>query len=101
MADWPYNTQRWQRVRRTKLATEPLCEYCPTGKVTPATQVDHRKAISAGGNAWEWANLASACASCHSRKTRHIDQLGRDKVPERGVDAATGLPLDPEHWWHS
>jgi hypothetical protein len=26
MATWPYNTQRWQRLRRLKLQMNPLCE---------------------------------------------------------------------------
>jgi hypothetical protein len=39
------------------------------------------------------------CIQCHNAKTRNLDQLGKDRVPVKGVDAATGLPLDPTHWW--
>ncbi len=99
MADWPYNTDAWQRLRKAKLARDPLCEYCPGGAVTPATQVDHRKAIRQGGDPWAWQNLASACELCHSRKTYHVDRCGKERVPVKGCDPATGLPLDPAHWW--
>lgn len=100
MAEWPYNTQAWQWLRNTKLATDPLCEYCPPDVVEPATQVDQIIPISEGGSAFAWSNLKSTCASCHSRKARHIDVLGKDHVPVKGVDAKTGRPLDPGHWWN-
>ena len=54
MAKWPYNTIAWQRLRAAKLATDPLCQYCPQGTVTPATQVDHRKAIKDSGAPFAW-----------------------------------------------
>jgi hypothetical protein len=64
-----------------------------------ATEVDHIKAISAGGSPTDWTNLASACHTCHSRKTYYIEVLGRDRVPVKGCDPS-GRPLDPEHWWN-
>ena len=99
MAKWPYNTAAWRRLRRTKLAQDPLCEYCPAGVITPATQVDHRKAIRDGGDPWAWANLVSSCASCHSRKTSHIEVHRHGRVPVSGCDAS-GRPLDAEHAWN-
>lgn len=99
MGKWPYSTAAWRRLRKAKLATDPLCEYCPPGVVTPATQVDHRTAINDGGDAWAWENLASSCAACHSRKTSHIEVHGHGRVPVAGCDA-DGLPLDPEHAWN-
>jgi len=99
MAEWPYITAAWRRLRKAKLTRDPLCEYCPPGVVTPATQVDHRIAINDGGDPWAWHNLVSACASCHSRKTSHIEVHGRSRVPVRGCDAS-GRPLDPAHEWH-
>lgn len=94
MADWPYYTDAWQRLRKAKFARDPLCEYCPLGRVTAATQVDHHKAISKGGDPWAWWNLASACEKCHSRRTYHVDRCGKERVPVRGCDLETVLPLD-------
>jgi len=103
MATWPYNTQKWQRLRKAKLAMDPLCQQCQQdGRVTAAQHVDHVKPINQGGDAWNIEGLRSLCASCHSRKTRHVDQLGKAAVPRRiikGCDA-TGWPLDPEHHWN-
>jgi hypothetical protein len=28
MSEWPYNTRRWERVRRQKMMESPLCEVC-------------------------------------------------------------------------
>jgi 5-methylcytosine-specific restriction endonuclease McrA len=79
MATWPYNTQRWQRLRRLKLRENPLCELClDSGVVEAATVVDHLVAIKKGGEPFPplYAML-SLCAPCHSTKTRVIEQLGR------------------------
>ncbi len=68
MAKWPYNTIAWQRLRAAKLATDPLCQYCPQGTVTPATQVDHRKAIKDSGAPFAW-----------DRCSRHRGALGSSR----------------------
>ena len=104
MADWPYNLAAWKRLRRAKLAKDPLCQYCPPGRIRPANEVDHFTSIADEGDPWSWDNLASACRPCHSRKTAVFDRsFGRapaETVRQRGVDPDTGLPLDQAHWWN-
>jgi 5-methylcytosine-specific restriction enzyme A len=101
MAVWPYNTQRWQRLRRMKLRENPLCEPCLKQKrIVPAVAVDHIIPVKArGGQAFpalDW--LMSCCAACHNRKTRG-EQLGKE-LPIKGCDIY-GYPLDPRHPWFS
>jgi 5-methylcytosine-specific restriction protein A len=60
-----YNSRRWQYTRRKQLHMEPLCAC---GEI--ATDVDHIRPVEAGGDPWHFANLASMCHECHSRKTR-------------------------------
>lgn len=99
MARWPYNTERWQRLRKAKLADHPLCEGCKP-KLTPASHVDHRQAINDGGDPWAWDNLSSLCASCHNRKTARMDgAFGNRRRKGYGCDEH-GRPLDPDHWWN-
>lgn len=98
IAVWPYSTQRWQRLREAKLSADPICEYRYPGCTMIPTQVDHRVPINKGGDPWEWSNLASACHSCHSQKTYHVDTKGKDSVPVKGCDS-DGWPLDPAHHW--
>lgn len=98
MADWPYSTEAWKRLRRAKLAQDPLCEYCPPGHPTTATQVDHKQAICNGGDPWAWDNLASCCQSCHSSKTAADKQSKPWR--RKGCDAQ-GRPLDGSHWWRA
>jgi 5-methylcytosine-specific restriction protein A len=62
-----YARAQWQRLRRLKLSRDPACEVPGCGK--PATQVDHKRGIKAGGKKWSLDNLQSLCASCHSKKT--------------------------------
>lgn len=66
-----YSTRRWRdRVRPDKLRRDPMCQMCAvTGLVTVATEVDHRIAISLGGDAWDESNLCSLCLPCHSAKS--------------------------------
>ena len=57
--------RRWERLRLVWLARHPLCVVCQE----PAQCVDHIIPLSRGGG-YEFGNLQSLCASCHSRKTR-------------------------------
>ena len=99
----PYDSRRWRRLRKQKLNANPLCEYklACAGTLAIATEVDHRKPIDQGGDPWDWDNLVSTCKPCHLRKTRYVDQLHRDApVKVKGVDAQTGMPVGPAHWWN-
>lgn len=102
MAEWPYNTQRWQRLRRAKLSAEPLCEVCQQGgRLIPANTVDHNVAINDGGDPFPPLDgLTSMCAPCHTRKTSHVEVHRQGRVPTKGVDPKTGRPVDPDHWWN-
>lgn len=106
MADWPYNTAAWQRLRRLKLDVEPMCEPCAdVGRIEAANTVDHIVPISAGGHPFPAIDgLTSMCARCHSAKTARGVEAGgarttRALLPRKGCDA-NGNPLDPAHRWH-
>lgn len=60
----------WDKLRKAALIRDKyLCQYClPKGRVTPATEVDHRKPKAKGGTD-DLANLASTCTPCHRDKT--------------------------------
>jgi 5-methylcytosine-specific restriction endonuclease McrA len=103
MSVYPYSTQRWQRLRRLKLRTNPLCEAClQIGSIEPAVAVDHCKPISREGRQQRRVaeafpaleQLASLCEGCHNRKTRG-EQLGREFTPKvvHGCDVH-GRPLN-------
>lgn len=98
MAEWPYSTTRWQKLRRSKLSTSPLCEPCEMrGEVTPALHVDHMVAINAGGDPFPpLEGLMSMCPRCHSEKTNAVDRPGGSGVRFKG-HALDGLPIDPSH----
>jgi 5-methylcytosine-specific restriction protein A len=105
MADWPYNTAQWKRLRMMKLRASPMCQPCQAaGRITIANTVDHNVAISAGGPAFPALDaLTSCCVPCHSAKTARGAEAGavrttRALQPRRGCDA-TGSQLDPAHPW--
>jgi 5-methylcytosine-specific restriction enzyme A len=101
MARWPYTTQRWQQLRRMKLAVNPLCEPClKLQRIVPAVAVDHLIAVKAPrGEAYPALDrLMSCCASCHNRKSRIVEQMGKE-LTVKGCDE-NGYPLDPRHPWY-
>ena len=102
MADWPYNTAAWQRLRKAHLAIEPLCRGCEAaGRITAANTVDHVQAISDGGSPFPGHDgLASYCGPCHGAKTARGAEAGavRSTRPRKGCDV-DGNPFDPAHPW--
>lgn len=103
MADWPYNTATWKRLRLAHLSLSPMCVGCEAmGMVTPANTVDHITAINDGGPPFPGHDgLASYCTACHGAKTARGTEAGavRTRKPRRGCNA-DGTPLDPAHPWH-
>ena len=103
MAEWPYTTARWQRLRVAHLDLEPFCRGCwEAGRgAVLANTVDHVKPISAGGPPFPGHDgLASYCPACHSAKTARGEEAGavRSSKPRKGCDTH-GNPLDPAHPW--
>lgn len=103
MADWPYSTANWQRLRALKLSTEPFCEGCAAmGRPhVIANTVDHSIAISEGGPAFPGIDgLRSYCPPCHNAKTARGVEAGavRTSKPRKGCDT-DGNPLDRMHPW--
>jgi 5-methylcytosine-specific restriction protein A len=103
MADWPYSTAQWKRLRLLKLATDPTCYACALrGRIAPAVAVDHMKAVSAGGDPFPpLEELMSLCAPCHNEKTNAVDRPDRHRSLRRfkGFDVH-GNPIDPADDWH-
>ena len=61
---------RWAKFRAAYQRRNPLCvQWKRAGIIRPATQVDHIKPLSAGGDKYNESNLQGLCATCHSKKT--------------------------------
>lgn len=89
----PLNSDAWAKLRRMVLAEVPLCQYCPPGVITPATEVDHKNNDPADNSR---ENLVSTCKPCHSIKTMAY-MYGR---PARMGCDAEGNPINPAHHWN-
>lgn len=75
---------RWRRVRRMKLAMNPICEECKVnGIITAANEVDHITPLAHGGT-HHLDNLRSLCKSCHSRKTMTELNTARTEASGKG-----------------
>ena len=89
----PLNSDAWRKLRKQVLAEVPLCQYCPPGVITPATEVDHKNNDPADNSR---ENLVSCCKPCHSIKTM-ADLYGR---PARMGCDESGNPINPAHPWN-
>jgi 5-methylcytosine-specific restriction enzyme A len=103
MADWPYNTSAWRKLRLSKLAQKPLCEPCDVrGDITLANAVDHVTPINAGGDPFPPLDgLMSMCERCHNEKTAANDRKHKKPFARKlkGCDA-NGNPFDVSDAWH-
>lgn len=103
MADWPYNTSTWQKLRLAKLGSHPTCEPCDArGDITVANAVDHVAPINAGGDPFPPLDgLMSMCERCHNEKTAANDRKHKKPFARKvkGFDA-NGNPFDPSDAWH-
>ena len=96
---------KWERKRLRVLARdEYLCQPCKrVGKVTPATQVDHKIGKAQGERLGmrksaieSIKNLESICDDCHKSKTAIEAHFN----PFKGCDEE-GEPYDPTHPWNN
>ena len=75
-----YNNTQWKKLRLNYLKNNPLCECClQDGKVTPATDVHHKKSPFKNGtinyqHLLDYDNLMSLCKNCHGNI--HLNQQG-------------------------
>lgn len=103
MAAWPYNTTTWKRLRRVKLAEQPLCVICERrGNLVGAVAVDHITPIRQGGPAFpELTGLMSLCERCHNEKSAGFDRTHGNVSGRRFKGCgADGNPVDPgDGWW--
>lgn len=84
--------RKLQRIRAKHFAQHPLCVHCLTkGRVTVATQLDHKVALTNGGKDFDEDpdNAQALCDECHEAKTR--EDLGQRKRVTIGLD---GWPVD-------
>ncbi|MBO1038194.1 HNH endonuclease [Brucella pituitosa] len=104
MADWPYNTIAWKKLRLAKLNAEPLCYACKMlGRYVPAKAVDHIDAIAKGGEPFPPLNgLMSLCIPCHNSKTNAVDHPNAKSGKRRALKGfdMDGNPIDPNDDWH-
>lgn len=81
------HTMRWQRLRKRKLCSHPLCERCGSrGLVSAATEVHHRHPVEWAVNAAEKerlmfdpGNLEALCHRCHVETHTDMGRSGRER----------------------
>jgi 5-methylcytosine-specific restriction enzyme A len=92
--------RRNQARRRFFFATSPLCAGCL--KKTPqvvriATELDHIKPLSQGGDEDDPDNWQGLCHDCHAEKSAL--EAGKTPPSTRGFDA-DGNPTGSNHPWN-
>jgi 5-methylcytosine-specific restriction protein A len=76
--------RKWMAIREKVLRLTPHCVECyKSGKVNPATEIDHILPLFKGG-ADDLDNLQALCDDCHNTKT--ANDMGHRIKPEIGID---------------
>ncbi|MBR0714053.1 HNH endonuclease [Bradyrhizobium liaoningense] len=84
---------RWRRRVRFQLATNPLCRMCAEqGVVASATVVDHVIPHRGDQQLFWFGDLASLCASHHSKDKQQAETKGYTTAI-----GADGYPTDVQH----
>lgn len=84
-----YQNTEWRKLREVYMHEHPLCDEClKKGKVTPATDVHHKKSPFKGGEVnynllLDYDNLESVCKDCHGEI--HANQQGHI-TPEQQLE---------------
>lgn len=69
-----YRSKRWQKLRKQKLALNPLCERCLAKKKVSSTYIIHHKEYITDKNYMDdniffnIDNLESLCLKCHNQE---------------------------------
>jgi 5-methylcytosine-specific restriction endonuclease McrA len=88
-----YDRKGWLARKTHQLKIEPLCRMCLTsGKVQPASAVDHVKKHDGNYAEFVFGELQSLCFDCHNRTKQQIEVAGYSS--DIGSD---GLPVDRRH----
>lgn len=77
--DNKYKTKKWQRLRRTKILNDPLCEMClKNNDVKKAEIIHHIKDGQLFKELFfDYDNLMSVCRSCHNKiHSVKINEIG-------------------------
>jgi len=86
----------WRKIRKSKLATNPLCEACSRRGVVSVAALVHHKDHDQFNNSID--NLESLCNDCHERHHagERFGHVGAKMKPDVGLD---GYPTSPGHPW--
>ena len=73
---------QWEKIRHKIFKRfDYLCQECKRqGRVIAATEIDHIKALAAGGSFTDEDNMQPLCRLCHIEKTKQ-DKLEMGVIP--------------------
>lgn len=74
----PYNTARWQRLRKEQLRKEPLCAMC-LPRCVAATICDHVQPHKGDLNKFWTGPFQSLCKPHHDSDKQRIEKGGKPK----------------------
>ena len=75
-----YKSELWERAKRMKLASHPLCETClQAGHTVKAVMVHHMIPIKKGTKKLDLDFLVSLCHPCHNQIESEMEKEGNNK----------------------
>lgn len=88
------HTDKWLRLRRAKLTSNPICERCQAeGRITPSREVHHVTPVEDGLTSREKEtlmydphNLQALCHDCHVKTHTELGRSGKAHAKRRAAE---------------
>lgn len=88
------HTDKWLRLRRAKLTSNPICERCQAeGRITPSQEVHHVTPVEDGLTVrdkqnlmYDPHNLQALCHDCHVKTHTELGRCGKAHAKRRAAE---------------
>ena len=79
-----YRSERWRKLRKLKIAQNPVCERCARQGIYKSVEIVHHKEYVTDQNYWKPEifynidNLECLCRECHNKE--HFSQEEKSEI---------------------
>lgn len=94
-------TAVWEKVRKSFLSANPICERCKANNEIVLARLVHHRDRNPKNN--EWANLEALCTTCHDAEHKHerFTRKNQKSLSEQNRAASLAHTADAKTVFHA